>query len=213
MQESIDMTSSDWIVVVFLGDSLTAGYQQGPGYLPPRYYPFTNMLESRLRVKLRELGVNKDLVVVNQGIDGDSTRGMLDRFHRGVESENPDIVLIWGGINDLSTRIPPESVLHNIIQLVERTREINALPVVLNNAPVSGTHFNETIKSLNKLIQEYCTKQNVEYVDLFSELVDREGRLAEEYSNDGIHLSDLAYRKISVSLFHTIMRDIGISVN
>ena len=46
---------SGWVVFVFLGDSITAGFQQGPGYLPPRYYPFTNMLESYIRMKLKEM--------------------------------------------------------------------------------------------------------------------------------------------------------------
>ena len=199
------MTSSEWIVIVFLGDSLTAGYQQGPGYHPPRYYPFINLLESNLRQKLRELEHSKDLVVVNQGIDGNNTRGMLERFHISVASEKPDIVLIWGGINDLSTMIPPNSVLLNIIQLVEKTRYINALPMVLDVAPVSGIHFNKTIKELNKLIQEYCAKKHVKSIDIFNLLVDCEGKLAEEYSNDGVHLSDLAYRKITDLLYHNLV--------
>lgn len=197
--------SSDWIIVVFLGDSLTAGYQQGPGYFPPRYYPFTNLLESSLRRKLSELGHHKDLVVVNQGINGDSTQGMLRRFQRDVASEKPDIVLIWGGINDLSTRISPNLVLMNISQLVERTQDINAVPIVMNVAPVSGIHFNETIKELNKLIQEYCAKYCIGYIDIFSILLDAKGKLAEEYSNDGVHLSDLAYKKITNLLFNILI--------
>jgi lysophospholipase L1-like esterase len=199
------MTSSEWIIIVFLGDSLTAGYQQGPGYHPPRYYPFINLLESNLRQKLRKLEHNKDLVVVNQGIDGNSTQNMLERYQLSVASEKPDIVLIWGGINDLSAMIPPNSVLLNIVQLVEKTRDINALPMVLDVAPVSGIHFNKIIKELNKMIQEYCAKKHVKYIDIFNLLVDCEGKLAEEYSNDGVHLSDPAYRKIIDLLYHNLV--------
>lgn len=196
---------SDWIVAVFLGDSLTAGFQQGPGYLPPRYYPFTNMLESSLRKKLRDLDTDKDIAVVNQGMDGDSTRGMLERYARSVEPENPDIVLLWGGINDLSTRIQPDAVFTNIVALVEKTRAINAIPIVLNVAPVAGTHFNETIMELNKLTESYCNENQIIHVDIYSELLDNEGKLADQYSNDGIHLSDRGYQKILPQIFTAIM--------
>jgi len=196
---------SNWIVAVFLGDSLTAGFQQGPGYLPPRYYPFTNMLESSLRIKLRDLDSDKDIAVVNQGIDGDSTRGMLERFARSVEPENPEIVLIWGGINDLSTRNPPEAVFPNIVDLIEKTKIIGATPIVLNVAPVAGAHFNETIMKLNNLTENYCSENGIIYVDIFSLLIDAEGKLADEHSNDGIHLSDRGYQKILPTVFKMIM--------
>jgi lysophospholipase L1-like esterase len=203
------ITLNDWIVTVFLGDSLTAGFQQGPGYLPPRYYPFTNMLESILRRQLLALGSEKDLVVVNQGIDGDSTRGMLERFSRSVELENPAVVLIWGGINDLYTRYPTKDIFSNIVKLVERTKVINAVPIVLNVAPAGGLHFNDTIRELNKLTEAYCSEKGVLLVDVFSLLVDDEGKLANEYSNDGVHISDRAYQKLIPVLFNVIMDSIS----
>ncbi len=197
---------TDWIEAVFLGDSLTAGFQQGPGYLPPRYYPFVNMLESSLRITLRELNMDRDIAVVNEGMDGDSTRGMLERFSRSVEPAKPDIVLLWGGINDLSSRKTPEETLPNIIELVERCKAIGAVPIVLNVAPVAGAHFNETVRKLNDMIEKYCMKSDTMYLDVFSELVDSEKKLADAYSNDGIHLSDAGYKKIVSPIFLSIMK-------
>ena len=197
---------TDWIEAVFLGDSLTAGFQQGPGYLPPRYFPFVNMLESSLRIKLRELDVDRDIAVVNEGMDGDSTGGMLERFSRSVEPAKPDIVLIWGGINDLSSRKTPEETLPNIIELAERSKALGAVPIVINVTPVEGAHFNETVCRLNELIEKYCTESETMYLDLYSELVDSEGKLAETYSNDGVHLSDAGYRKIMPPIFLAVLK-------
>jgi lysophospholipase L1-like esterase len=199
---------NNWIVAVFLGDSLTNGFQQGPGYLPPRYYPFTNLLESSLRIKLTELNTDKDIVIVNQGIDGDSTRGMLERFSRVVEPENPNLVLLWGGINDLSTKSLPESVVPNIIELVERTKSIGAIPIVLNVAPVTDVQFNEIIKKMNNLTKNFCNENEVDYIDVFSELIETQGKLMEDYSNDGVHLSDRGYQKIKPLIFRSIMMHI-----
>lgn len=151
------------------------------------------------------LGSGKDLVVVNQGMDGDSTFGMLNRFTGSVETENPDLVLIWGGINDLTSRRPPEDVFPNLVDLLERTKAINAVPILLNVAPVAGTHFNETVLGLNKLSEKYCNEHGVKYIDVFSLLVDDEGKLAEEFSNDGVHLSVKAYQKLIPVLFQAIM--------
>ena len=200
---------SDWIVAVFLGDSLTAGFQQGPGLMPPRHYPFVNMLETSLRVKLSELKFGRDFAAVNQGINGDSTRGMLERFSRSVEPEKPDMVLIWGGINDLSSMKKPQKILPNIIKLVERTKAIGATPVVLNVAPVAGTHFNDNIRELNLLSQNYCKESGVMYLDIYSELVDDEGKLPPLFSNDGVHLSDAGYKKIFLPIFQCMMKIIS----
>ena len=199
----------DWIVAVFLGDSLTAGFQQGPGYMPPRHYPFVNMLESSLRVKLHELGFERDIAVVNQGIDGDSTGGMLERFSRNVEPEKPDVVIIWGGINDLSSRRTPEDTLPNIVELVERSKAIGAVPVVLNVTPVAGVHFNDTVRELNNLTKDFCESSDTTYVDLYTELVDEDGNLADLYSNDGVHLSDAGYKKIILPIFQCLIKIIS----
>ncbi len=198
-----------WVVFVFLGDSVTAGYQQGPGYLPPRYYPFTNMLESSIRMKLKELESDIDVAIENKGLDGDSTSGMVDRFQRSVAVEKPDYVVIMGGLNDLFTRIPGDDVYRNLVKLTDMTKEIGAVPIVLSTTPVAGSpDFNAQIKELNDKVQEYCEERNIVFFDLFSQLVEG-GVLAEEYSNDGVHISDRGYTKIISELFNRLM---GIAV-
>ena len=164
------------------------------------------MLESSLRRQLQALNVDRDIAVANEGMDGDSTRGMLERFSRSVEPTKPNIVLIWGGINDLSSAKTPEETLHNIVELVERCKAIDAVPIVINVTPVVGAHFNETVRKLNNMTEKYCEETDTMYLDLYSELVDSDGKLAVEYSNDGIHLSDGGYRKIMAPVFLCVMK-------
>lgn len=194
-----------WVVFVFLGDSVTAGYQQGPGYLPPRYYPFTNMLESNIRMKLKELESDIDVAIENKGLDGDSTYGMVDRFQRSVAVEKPDYVVIMGGLNDLFTRIPVDDVYDNLVKLTEMTKEIGAVPIVLSTTPVAGSpDFNVQIKELNDRVQGYCEANNLFFFDLFSELLEGDV-LAAEYSNDGVHISDRGYAKMISELSNRFM--------
>jgi lysophospholipase L1-like esterase len=185
-----------WVVFVFLGDSITAGFQQGPGHLPPRYYPFTNMLESSIRMKLKENESDIQVAIENKGINGDSTSGMVNRFKSSVVPERPDYVVIMGGLNDLFTRISSKDIYANLVKLVQMTREIGATPIVLSTTPVQGSNdFNNQIMVLNTEVSEYCKSENVIFIDLFTKLLDGE-MLAVEYSNDGVHLSDRGYVKI-----------------
>ena len=185
-----------WVVFVFLGDSITAGYQQGPGNLPPRYYPFTNMLESTIRMRLKERASDRDVAIENKGMDGDSTSGMVRRFTMSVTLEKPEYVVIMGGLNDLFTRIPDDDVYKNLVQLTQMSREIGAEPIVLSTTPVAGARdFNSKIKELNDRVRGYCMENDVRFIDLFAELLD-EGVLAKDVSNDGVHLSDGGYKKI-----------------
>lgn len=196
---------SKWVVFVFLGDSITAGFQQGPGYLPPRYFPFTNMLESGLRMKLKEMESEIDIAIENKGMDGDSTSGMINRFPHSVVPEKPDYVVIMGGLNDLFTRIPVETVYRNLVQLTQMTKEIGATPIVLSTTPVAGSpEFNSTIRELNEKVFIYCEEQKIHFIDLFAALLE-EGVLAAEYSNDGVHISDRGYAKIISELSNRFM--------
>lgn len=187
---------SGWVVFVAIGDSVTAGFQQGPGSRPPRHYPFTNVLESTLRMKLKALGSEIDVAVENKGINGDSTSGMVNRFQRSVVPEKPDYVVIMGGLNDLFTRIPVDDVYRNLVQLTQLTKEAGAEPIMLSTTPVAGSPvFNTKIKELNDRVAGYCESNRVRFIDLYCELL-RIGVLAEEYSNDGVHISDKGYGKI-----------------
>jgi len=198
-----------WVVFVFLGDSITAGFQQGPGGLPPRYYPFTNMLESTVRMRLKERVSDKDVAVENKGMDGDSTSGMVNRFTMSVSPEKPEYVVIMGGLNDLFTRVPDDDVYRNLVQLTQMSREIEAEPIVLSTTPVAGARdFNSKIRDLNNRVRGYCMENDVRFIDLFSELL-VEGVLGEEYSNDGVHLSDRGYRKIISVLAPLLLGLIG----
>jgi len=42
--------------------------------------------------------------VVNRGVGGDETSGMRERFQRDVVAANPDTVLIWGHVNNITKR-------------------------------------------------------------------------------------------------------------
>ena len=51
------------------------------------------------------------------------------------------------------------------------------------------TKNNETIKNINKEIKNLCDEYGYTYVDIFFNLLDEEGYLHKDMSDDGLHLN------------------------
>jgi lysophospholipase L1-like esterase len=185
--------------IVALGNSLTTGYYSAQGFGYPFYTPYTDILQDRLSEN------GKKVIVINKGINGDTSSGMIERFHRSVASEKPNYVIIWAGINDLFRGISPEEVLANLKTLYSLIFDIPSVPIACGLTPVRGSpHLNEVIRELNRGIQNKCRKKKIIYIDLYDSTADPYGRLLSEYSNDGVHLSIGGYKKVAETIYSYI---------
>ncbi|MET0557028.1 MAG: arylesterase [Vicinamibacteria bacterium] len=102
------------VAVVAFGDSLTAGYQMGPG----ESYP-------------EQLAARIGRPVLNRGVSGDSTAEGVARLERDVLDENPRIVLLALGANDMLRRQPIDPAFANLRAIVDRIHAKGALVVML----------------------------------------------------------------------------------
>jgi lysophospholipase L1-like esterase len=181
-----------FLIMVALGDSLTAGYRTLDPYAIDSRVPFPAQLQTLIRSRLKG---HTQAFVINAGVNGDNTDGMLWRFRQTVAIEKPEIVVIWGGINDLGTAKDPEQVMENLTKLYTLCREIGATPVACTLTPTRLT--SPKIRRLNELIRAQASEKDVVLVDLFSGLVDMEGNLRQEYSDDGVHLTQAGYGMVA----------------
>ncbi|GAF73810.1 unnamed protein product, partial [marine sediment metagenome] len=78
------MATGRRLVFVALGDSLTSGFQPYDPSRPLEYgIPYTDFLDNLIITELSKRGTeDMDVYVVNLGMNGDTTRGMLGRFNR-----------------------------------------------------------------------------------------------------------------------------------
>lgn len=106
--------------VVALGDSLTYGY----GANPKTAYPTV----------LAELSKWN---VVNAGVNGDTSADVLTRVNE-ITEQNPDLVLLGVGGNDVLQRIAPDTTRANIIATID-TLQSNNIDVVLIAEPYLST--------------------------------------------------------------------------
>jgi lysophospholipase L1-like esterase len=47
---------------------------------------------------------------------------------------------------------------------------------------------------VNRLLQEYCTRNRIVYLDYFSAMVDEKGLLRRDLAEDGLHPNDAGYK-------------------
>jgi lysophospholipase L1-like esterase len=156
---------------------------------------------------LKEL-IGNSVEVIIKGVSGELTREMVIRLDRDVISKRPDYVVILGGANDLGWGAHPSEIMRNLVTMYERARSASIQPVSVTIPSIRG--FDPLIPPrhvLNNLIIEYCQAKQQPFVDLFTATSEPETlRLAEKYSNDGLHLTTEGYRLLAELLYNEVFK-------
>ena len=111
-------TRVDGPVIVFLGDSLTAGFGLGPEFALPE----------QIGARLEAAGVAA--TIINAGVSGDTTGGGLARYDWSVASAEPDLVFVALGANDYLGGGSPEQAKENLRAILTRIKEDGAQAVL-----------------------------------------------------------------------------------
>lgn len=177
--------------IVFFGDSITNAYNV------EEFFPKTN--------------------VINSGISGNITEDLLERMD-DVYKYNPSKVFILIGINDLNRGKSIDDILNNIQKIVNNIKSNRKYTSIYIESvyPINRNVFkekdysfnkdisNDTIKELNNRLSNLCKENNIQYVDVYNNLIDDGGNLKESYTKEGLHLTDLGYFKVTSSLMKYI---------
>lgn len=143
-----------------------------------------------------------DKRMINQGISGDISAGVLHRLD-AVVKRKPSKVFLLIGTNDLARGISADSVLKNILWIADYIKqELPATQLYVQSIlPVNDAfekfkgHTKNTalIQQLNTQLKANAAAKHFQYVDLFSSFADAKGKLKKEFTNDGLHLMGHAY--------------------
>lgn len=142
--------------------------------------------------------------VKNRGISGDNTFGVLARLDE-IFSSKPAKVFIMIGVNDIARDTPDSIIIANYKKIIQdiKTQSPATKIYVQSILPTNNQftefkrHQNKTehIVIVNTAMKTYCTDNNIVYVDLYNNFLDKENNLDKIYTNDGLHLNGLAYLK------------------
>ena len=139
--------------------------------------------------------------VVNFGINGDFTTGVLQRLGAVVRLR-PAKVFIEIGVNDVVERVEPAVVIANYRAIIRGIRggspttrlyAQSIFPTALRSSWLrSSDSLNDTIRATNADLASLCRQEGITFIDLHPLFV-RDNRLAAAFTVDGIHLNDQAY--------------------
>ncbi len=192
--------------IVALGDSLTVGETGVSDSDESASYP--KYLETLAKQHLNSLRSGVEVNVLNRGINGDLTSGMLERFSREVVEEKADYVIILGGSNDLGWVFDPAMIAHNLTTMYDAALNKSILPVACSVPSILG--FDALIPPrllLNRMIRTEAEKKNMPFMDFFTATADPQtNRLLEDNSADGLHLTAQGYQQMSKCIFDNWLR-------
>ena len=190
--------------IVALGDSLTvgeSGFTSSASDTQVRSYP--EHLATFAKEYLRSRRLNVNLEVLNKGLNGDLTSGMLERFSADVVDERADYVIILGGTNDIGWGVSLRMVSDNLTRMYDSARKERIGAVACSVPSILGC--DELILprlQLNATIEAEARKRAMPFLDFFSATADQATcRLLEDYSADGLHLNAIGYSRLGGVVF------------
>lgn len=139
--------------------------------------------------------------VVNRGISGDNTYGVLHRLDQVVLLK-PRLVFLMIGVNDLFWGASVSDVAPRYRQIVEKLRarlpgsRIYVQSVFpFRRRPVGDYGYldNKDVVALNQKIKEVAAEYGVTFVDVASRVTGGDGQLMDSLTVDGIHLNGAGY--------------------
>lgn len=150
--------------LVCLGDSLTTGYGVFKG-------------DSWVEIIKNSL----DISIINKGVNGDTTTGMLSRSYTDVVENNPTHVIIMGGCNDFMANRSLSMVKENMSELVNEAIKHKILPIIGIEPPIdkilAQRKWSESVDydKINSLHENYrqwiltlAKENNIAFIDFFN---------------------------------------------
>ena len=130
--------------------------------------------------------------VTNWGIPGYTTQQLSWTFKNYVLLK-PRVVFLEGGINDLTLGISPKRICLNQVKVLDSLIAHHIIPVLQSTIYQNPSpDKNRNVKMVNKLLSEYCSQHQIDYLDL-NNVLSQNGYLKTELTTDGTHLKPEAY--------------------
>ena len=206
--------------VVCTGDSITAGGEEPGGYV------------WLLRHYLAAAYPQQPIEVMNTGISGEKSSGMLARFQRDVIDRKPDLVTISIGVNDVwhafrdfaHNRNYPDGSLPNGVSLGDYRKNFERMIAMAEQAKIRVVLLSPTViyedlfgpenarlASYCNALREIARRRHCLYVDYqkpFRELISlyrRETGITDNLLTvDGVHMNPAGNRLMARALLTTL---------
>ena len=182
--------------VVFIGDSITQGWEQAGQSVWEHYYSGRK--------------------AVNLGISGDRTEHVLWRLdHGNLEGIEPEVAVIMIGTNNTGHRQdPPKETAAGIKKILgELKKRLPKTKVLLLAVFPRGATADDKLRKINtginKIIKKFAKRKNVSFLDINSTFLDDDGNLSKDVMPDLLQPHEKGYRMWAEAMEPTIKKLIG----
>lgn len=154
----------------------------------------------------------------NRGIRGQVTAQMLVRFRQDVIALKPKVVVIQGGMNDMTGMLGPGSegtIFDNVKSMVDLAKTNGIRVVLASMTPVCDCYLDQTalrpqgkIIGFNGSLRDYAAESRSVYLNYYSALVN--GRdFKKELTVDGLLPNDAGYAVMAPLAEQAIQQALG----
>ena len=170
--------------IVFIGDSLTEGYQL------PKEMSYPSLIEEKLKKQ------NLDYKVINGGVSGSTSASGMSRLNWFLKSK-PEIIVLALGANDGLRGLSVEKMKANLEAVIKKAKE-QKVKVLLAGMQIPSNYGAEYTKKFKSAFKELADKYDLNLIPFL--LKDVAGK-KELNLADGIHPNQKGYEIIANTVF------------
>lgn len=149
--------------------------------------------------------------LINLGIPGDTTGGMLARCQTQVFAVGADALLILGGANDICLTYGWRQAFANVVSMI-RQAQIFGIPVLIGiplpfvtdrfidsewYADRDDDHLAEQCAKLAQMLRAFCDAGDIPYVDFRSAFLKDDGTVCSELFADSVHPNAMGHQAMA----------------
>ncbi len=181
-------------VILFFGDSLTAGY----GIELEEAFP------ALIQERLDSLG--KDYTVINSGLSGETTSGGLNRIN-WVLNQKVDVFVLELGANDGLRGIPLDQTRSNLQAIIDEVKNKNpSTQIVLAGMQIPPNMGPEYTSEFRKIFPELAQKNEIPLIPF---LLDGVAGIPELNLEDGIHPAPEGHKIVTENVWKVLKEEVN----
>lgn len=197
--------------IIFFGDSITQAGVQPTGYI------------TKLAELVKQKGLANNYELIGAGIGGNKIYDLYLRMDEDVLSKNPDMVVIWVGVNDVwhkrsyGTGTDADKFEKFYVAVIKKLQQKNIKVAICTPAAIGEkTDFsNELDGDLNKysaIIRDIAQKNNCALIDLRKSFLqynlsnNKENKEMGILTTDRVHLNENGNQLVAEEMFKAIAK-------
>lgn len=142
-----------------------------------------------------------DHTLVNLGIGGDTTGGMLARCQTQVFAKDPDVLHLLGGTNDICFTYDYHQAFANIVSMIRHAQTFG-IPILIG-IPIpfvperfakqpwfsdrDNDHIAQQCERLAEVLRAFCTGREIPYIDYRKAFLNEDGTVRTQLYTDALH--------------------------